>query len=51
MSSQSGEEGRHELLEHNRMRATVKAEDSCREEKQTDAAGRYRGSDGAGVGG
>lgn len=40
MSAQFSEEVKHKLLEHNRVSATVKAESSCTEEKETDAASR-----------
>ena len=35
MSSQSSEEGKHKLLEHNRVSATVRAESSWTEEKES----------------
>ena len=41
MSSQSSEEGKHKLLEHNRVSATVRAESSWTEEKER-AAGQRR---------
>ena len=42
MSSQSSEEGKHKLLEHNRVSATVRAESSWTEEKERAAGQRKK---------